>query len=380
MNILFFVADGMNEYNSSRWRASAFYNMINRVESEHKSRIAPVSSWLKQDELGVSLCEWADIISIQRVGIDKTVELATKWRNREKAVVIDYDDDYFRINRSNAAYKFWGKGKADVRVADGHTFESVMTEHPISQFARGLKAVTGATMPSRLLAKDAKAFTKSWFLPNFIEGFLYPQPNEKLPDYDEVVIGWGGSLSHIESFEHSGVIGALRKLLNEKDYVKILIVGDDRVVNKLSEHGIRREQIKHHPYVPYDRWYKTLMLYDVGIAPLAQEYDMRRSWIKVAEYMSMGIPFVATRGAPYDEEVMRDCSYGAFVEQGDLDKCDIPNESMWYEALTWAVEQQPGLKAIALDNYTRHYDYFNIYNNSNNIFKIFQDIIESEVS
>lgn len=378
VNIVFFVSDGLTEYNSSRWRASSFYNALNNNgNSNAKVRLGYAQSWMNQDDIAEKLCNWADVISIQRIGIDKTIDLAKKWRAKGKSVVIDYDDDYFRINKSNAAYKFWGNGKVDFTMQDGYKFETTMKVHPITQFVSGLQSVSGVTMPSRLLAQDAKRFTPcSWFLPNYIEKRLYPVFNDKNSG-DEIVIGWGGSLSHIESFEYSGIIPALKNVIQDNIY--LLIVGDDRVVKKLKEKGVSSKNIRFHPYVPYDRWWKTLLFYDIGIAPLAQEYDMRRSYIKVAEYMAMGIPFVATDGAPYREDFIQECEYGTFVGQGDPDKGDRQSPIEWEKALKFTIENHKERKELARKNRKKYYDILDINNNDNikSIVKIFEEINES---
>ena len=375
MNSLYFIADGPNEYNSSRWRVSSVYNAINKKDWHHKARIASSREWMAQSESAKDLCRWADIIHVQRVAIDKSIPAIKFWRQQGKAVVIDYDDDYFRINKSNAAFKFWGQGMVDVTMNDGIKFESPMGTHPISQFIEGMKACTAATMPSELLAKDASRFTSAFFVPNYLEKILYPKQNRKPIDPKNIVIGWGGSLSHIESFEHSGIVPALKNILSP--HVKLLIVGDERVVTKLKEMGVHKDGIIYRPYVPYDRWYETLLLYDIGIAPLAQEYDMRRSWIKVAEYMSMGIPFVATDTAPYQNPRIRhSCRTGLFVPQGD--KASDENPAGWEQTLGAAVASIERIKKLAEEDSVEHYANFDIDNNIEGIADIYERIIELE--
>lgn len=377
MNILYFIADGQNEYNSSRWRVSSVYNAINKMNWEHKARIASSRAWMDQTEDAKELCRWADIITIQRVGIDKSIPAIKYWRQQGKAVVIDYDDDYFRINKSNAAFKFWGEGMVDITSSDGHQFQALMAKHPIVQFIDGMKACTAVTMPSELLAKDASKYAESFFIPNYIESILYPEHNLKPFDPNKIVIGWGGSLSHIESFEHSGIVPALRKILSERENVYLLIVGDERVVAKLKEMGVRKDKIIYHPYVSYDRWYQTLKLYDIGIAPLAQEYDMRRSWIKAVEYMVMGIPFVATDTAPYhNPRVRHACRTGYFVDQGD--NADVANEQDWYRALTTMISKMPDMKKKAEIDMEEHYESFLIDNNVGSIIQTYQIIVALE--
>lgn len=379
MNIAYFIADGPNEYNSSRWRVSTQYNAIKMLNNGiDDARIASSRAWMAQDDCAKGICRWSDLIVIQRVAIDKSLPAIKYWRSQGKAVVIDYDDDYFRINRSNAAYKFWGNGMVDITVADGGKFESPMGVHPLIQFIDGLKTCTAATMPSELLAQDSRRYIEAFFIPNYLEKSIYPNLNHKKTNWDKIVIGWGGSLSHIESFEHSGIIPALRNILDGRPNIYLMIVGDERVVSKLSEFGVRKDKIIYRPYVSYDRWYETLMNYDIGIAPLAQEYDMRRSWIKVAEYMSLGIPFVATDTAPYSNPRIRHSSRtGKFIWQGE--NADEPNENGWESALNSAVDNLTGLKVRAeFDAKNEHYDNFEIMSNIESVLETYRQIIELE--
>ena len=379
MKIVFFVADGPNEYNSSRWRVSSQYNAIKMMGSRGvDARIASSKSWMAQDEYARECCQWADLIIIQRVAIDKSIPAISHWRSRGKAVVIDFDDDYFRINRSNAAFKFWGSGMVDISTADGFKFESPMGVHPLIQFINGLRACTAATMPSELLAQDTRRYTEAFFIPNYLEKSIYPKLNNKGYDQHRIIIGWGGSLSHIESFEHSGIVPALRNILAESPNVYLMIVGDERVVKKLKELGVAENKIIYRPYVSYDRWHETLATYDIGIAPLAQEYDMRRSWIKAAEYMSLGIPFVATDTAPYQNPRIRHSTRtGLFVHQGA--NADVPNPSGWESALRAMIHNLPELKAKAqLDAKAEHYHNFEITNNIDSVLETYREIIKLE--
>jgi glycosyltransferase involved in cell wall biosynthesis len=376
--IAYFVADGPNEYNSSRWRVSTQYNAIKMLNNGiDDARILSSRLWMDPNDYAKATCHWSDLIVVQRVAIEKSIPAIKFWRQQGKAVVIDFDDDYFRINRGNAAYKFWGNGMIDVVASDGVTFESQMEVHPLTQFIQGLKACTAATMPSELLALDTQRYANAFFIPNYLEKIIYPKINRKPFDWNKIVIGWGGSLSHIESFEHSGVADALRNILAKYLNVHLMIVGDQRVVNKLAENGIPKERIIYRPYVPYDRWYETLLEYDIGIAPLAQEYDMRRSWIKAAEYMSLGIPFVATDTAPYQNTRIRHSTRtGRFIYQGPL--ASDPNPGEWESALTAAILNLKELKAKAQEDAKRHYEEFDIMNNIDSVLDTYREIIRLE--
>jgi hypothetical protein len=87
-----------------------------------------------------------------------------------------------------------------------------------------------------------------------------------------------------------------------------MICGNDPRIPKALD--LPNEQMIVKPWVSYREWPSVLSHFDIGLAPLAGEYDDRRSWIKVLEYLVMRIPWVASAGSPYEEF----SSYGWIVK------------------------------------------------------------------
>jgi hypothetical protein len=65
--------------------------------------------------------------------------------------------------------------------------------------------------------------------------------------------------------------------------------------------GLPEKQVIQRPWIPYTEWAKHLCQFDIGLAPLAGNYDDRRSWVRVLEYMVMKIPWVASTSPAYHE-------------------------------------------------------------------------------
>ena len=92
--------------------------------------------------------------------------------------------------------------------------------------------------------------------------------------------------------------------------VKVLICGDPRNHELLP---VPDNQKMFQPFIPYDEWAKMLSKrFDIGIAPLAGEYDNYRSWIKPVEYCLTKTPWIGTRGPAYAEFE----NYGTLVDNG----------------------------------------------------------------
>ena len=276
----------------------------------HKVNLINIQQWSRQTEECKAICSRADIIHLQRVLVNHTYEHIKYWISRGKAVCPDWDDSYDNILESNAASDFWMHGKVSIKMPGGGKHEHELGQHPIEQFSTGLQLVTAGITPSKILSKDWEQYTPTFVVENYIDSEIYLR--EKKPPNDKIFIGWGGSLSHTQSWENSGVQDALAQILSEREEVRLFIVGDKRIVDQVP---IPRKRIVFHPYVSWWHWPKYLRLYDIGIAPLAGVYDDRRSSLKVLEYTTMGIPFVATKSPVY--ESFFDVDSGIFVPSGD---------------------------------------------------------------
>lgn len=341
------VSDGYSEFNSSRWRCTDQMDAIN-TQGLASVRATGMRQWLYNTPDIIRLMEWCDIVILHRVLTTETFKRIEFWRSRGKAVVLDGDDHYEGIENSNASYKFWGKGQVQITLPDGHSYEKPMETHPIQQFRKGLSLCAASTSPSELLCRDWSKYAPSFHIPNYLNMDAYTFPSRKKLNKDKIVIGWGGSLSHTQSFENSGVMEALKRIIAKRKNVYLLIVGDKRVVDMLP---LPKDKMLYLHYVKWDEWPRLLnSWYDIGIAPLAGEYDMRRSFIKVLEAAAMGVPFVATKGYPYKQFFGKfDPDGGLFVDQGELDSCNKSNPDGWEFALNQVIDEIDTRKTVRLD-------------------------------
>ena len=182
----------------------------------------------------------------------------------------------------------------------GIKYKKRLDVHPLQQFYEGGAICSGFTMPSRILVEDYRWVTPCWYVPNYIDSPRYlAAKRKKLPNRDgEIIIGWGGSMSHINSFKRSGVAEALRRVLLKRKNVKVMICGDERIVPLLP---LSKERIIFQPYVMWQDWPKVMSRFDIAIAPLAGRYDDSRSHIKLVEACIMGIPIVASGSVAYKD-------------------------------------------------------------------------------
>ena len=373
LNIVHVYSDGWQEFNSSRYR---YLDMARPLLAAGHRVFAPhVDQWFHQSEDIRFHCSRADLIIIQRVLVEESIDHVRAWRGRGKPLVVDFDDAYalLRPEDGNQATVFWYEGKVEVKHQTGISYWKVLDRHPLQQFYEGGRICTGFTMPSRILQADYCWDTPCWFIPNFIWTPPYLKEKAlraKLPHRsDELIIGWGGSMSHINSFKRSGVSEALRRVFLKRRHVKFMLCGDQRILPLLP---LPANRIIFKQYVTWQDWPKILGLYDIGIAPLQGRYDSSRSQIKALEFSLMGIPFVAAGCPPYQDWM--DEGIGSYIQDG-------PESESEKRADEWEA------KLIDLiDNYDYHaglmgtkFDYAMTWDasaNADNLVKIYEDIID----
>ncbi|MFZ5809924.1 MAG: glycosyltransferase [Chloroflexota bacterium] len=289
MHIVFVYADSQEEWNSSEWRCAIPSRAINRTGRHHASLLS-IESFAKNTPDALEICGGADVLVVERNLFGPVLTAIQYWKARDKVIIADFDDAYTCMHPTNLNYRFWAEGfqrETGVKI----------DPPPLTQFKWGLRLVHAATVPSRRLADDWRTYTEVYYLPNYIDLNMYQ--NSQTQTHEGVIIGWGGSMSHYQSFMESGVAEALRRVCKARPQVRVMICGNDGRIGR--DLDLPTNQLIVQPWVPYSEWPSVLANFDIGLAPLFGEYDERRSWIKVLEYMVMKIPWVASDGPPYSD-------------------------------------------------------------------------------
>jgi hypothetical protein len=266
----------MNRHNDEGWFAklihvSGFYNYLDPT----------VQDWVMP----------ADIVVLQRNIIhQQALDAMAYFQGMGKPVVVDLDDAYQSLPWSNPAHRFWHE------TDDGAALK-VLEE--------GLRQSNGLVAPNPLLLQDWAHVTNGYLLPNFAEGDWWtglPSGEELKAERglgDRVVVGWGGSVSHYDSWWGSGIREAAERVARRHPEVLWYVCGNDpRIAAQLPVPG---DQKAMQLGVPPEAWPRTVKMFDIGVAPLFGPYDQRRSWIKGLEYLLAGVPWVGTQGVPYQD-------------------------------------------------------------------------------
>jgi glycosyltransferase involved in cell wall biosynthesis len=325
-----------------------------------------------QDELCRLACADADIIHLQRVMIEDTHRYITYWKSLGKAVVVDFDDRYRLIDETNAAAPFWLHGEVEVTLGEGVKYKKELDKHPIEQFKQGIKLCTAGITPSVVLSDSWEDHVPMFVIRNYLDSSAY----HSVPKQDNspnIILGWGGSLSHQKGWAASAVNEALKRILQERENVYLLIIGDENITKNLP---VPRHKVLHMPYVAWWHWQKTLKRYDIGLAPLAGDYDDGRSNLKVAEYLMGGIPFVASKSPVYRE--FWDADSGHFVKHGhDKHHYDERAED-WYSSTIDIIDNIEYYRKKASMNIDKIGMTYDVDRNVEQIIKTYQEIIDLE--
>jgi len=233
-----------------------------------------------------------------------------------KRIVLTFDDNYGLVPKNSPSYRYWhGEGN-----------------YP--KFLKALGMVDLVIVPSKTLCNDFRKYCKEIkYVPNYLDreewGLL---PRVRGP---QKVIGWGGTMEHSLSWKGSPVSRALVKIYKEYgDRVKFLFVG------KVADAYLGDMCFESVEFVPIERWPKLVNTFDIGLAPLAGEYDRRRSCLKAVEYATLGIPYVCSFLDPYTQA--HNISGGVMVG-------DRRSGEYWYAALSRMIEEPSYYDCLSRD-------------------------------
>jgi hypothetical protein len=318
LRVLFVYADSPSEWNCSQWRQLTPSNAMNRQQENgwsaalmHYTGFLSTIPTVGGDDIPEkNKVALADLIIFQRnIVIPEAIEAIKYWQALGKPVVIDLDDAYHILPPSNPAFNFWIKGAGELDTVEVFSKlngkVNIPTSRALTFLEDGLKVSAGLISPNRNLlnAWSHCVGDKKYYLQNYAEKEWWEDlpPREdvkkKMGLENKIVIGWGGSVSHLDSFWGSGLYQALTHICHQHPNVVIKICGsDERLTTGLQ--GVSTYQIIRQYGVPPNLWPEQVRSFDIGLAPLFGFYDQHRSWIKGIEYLLAGTPWVGTIGGP----------------------------------------------------------------------------------
>ncbi len=364
LNIIFVYADSPAEWNCSQWRALTPSDAMNKAGQGWRAKLIHVSGFMNFLDEKIQDLVWpADLIIFQRNIVNTQAWAAIDyWLGMGKPMAVDLDDAYQILPYSNPAYKYWHEKPGDW---EGETIPGAA----IRYLETGLRKTNALIAPNLNLLQGWSHVCNGYYLQNYAQDDWW----ENLPDRpffkeqeglaEKIVIGWGGSVSHYDSWWGAGLREAAESISRRHPEVVWKICGNDqRIFQQLPVSPYHK---KHQPGVPPQEWPRQVRSFDIGLAPLFGWYDQHRSWLKGLEYALAGVPWVGSAGPVYDE-----------VQ--DIGGTLVQNEARhWEEAIEDLLADLPAAQEALAARQEEAYDRFFISRNLDNHARTYRAIIQN---
>lgn len=269
----------------------------------------------------------ADIIVAQRTCMDGPSRLYQALAREGRAkLVFEMDDDLFSI---------W----------QGHNKHARFFHLPEVRRAlvNNLRAAHLVTVTTEALAEVCGRHNSNVvILPNYLHSSTLdiPIPDRRIPPGDgHCIIGWGGSATHDKDWLVAKQ--AVAKTLTGYDHTRMRFLGNG------YPDGLPPDRLEFRQWTQDMReHYQRVARFDIGLAPLVDTtFNRSKSWLKVAEYMCLGVPAVAA-GTP-DYARLIDNGTTGFIARKSADWERILRELTNDAELRAVVGQQARKKAAA---------------------------------
>lgn len=266
-----------------------------------------------------------DIIIAQRQTNPAILKYLRRLKSDGKTIIAETDDALEAVHPSNPAAATYKKGSQ----ALNNYRESIGLAH-------GLTVTT-----PELGANYAPLNRNIYVVPNCLDFGLrkWPGPHKF---GDELSLGWTGSVSH---FLDLSVIGpALAEVMRKYPHVRYTHFAHDSLLHYLVDnYKLPIDRIVHIPPVSFEEHPQLLPRIDIGLAPLANNaFNQAKSPLKVLEYSACGIPYVASKVAPYQR----------YADNG-VDGFIAETTSEWVDRLSLLIEDTTRRKEMSEAAYTK---------------------------
>jgi glycosyltransferase involved in cell wall biosynthesis len=162
-------------------------------------------------------------------------------------------------------------------------------------------------------------------------------------DRGGVVIGWGGSSTHLYDWSEVAYRPILHTMKTHP-HTRVRFLGTP------YDTGLPRDRVEKLQWVrDMNVHYGRVGNFDIGLAPLVNnKFNKAKSWLKMAEHMMCGVPAVCSPLPDYKRLV--DHGRTGFIAKNEKEWCAVLDELVRDEELRMLVGQQA--RKFAADNLT----------------------------
>lgn len=290
MKILYCKADQPGEANCSKYLCEEPTVAINKAGT-HSANCIHINEFIQNNETTQNLVSEADIIILERNLFNDALTLMQYWKVRGKNFAICFDDGYSVIHPKNVSYDFWTKGELHEPDANGNMQTGYINPLPLTQMGWAISMSKGLQTVTQAIVDDWAHCNDGYVIQHHLVTERYKNATPLFPHDGKIWVAWSGSMSHVDSFESSGVLPAFERISKRYKNVVIFIAGDKRVYDIIN---LPQGKKIYAPYVPLEQYPNLLKSIDIFAIPLAGEYDKRRSQIKPVEAGIVEVPTLCT--------------------------------------------------------------------------------------
>jgi glycosyltransferase involved in cell wall biosynthesis len=262
------------------WKQNIRYRVMNPLEAlarrGHEIAYAREGEGHRVGPLREEALRGCDVVHGYRLLGPEELRLVERLLRDGAAFVWDTDDDLSLVPKESPHYR--GTGALNAQRIFARTV----------QIAQHADVVTTST--ERLAERYRQAgIERVEVLGNYLAPELVRVRQRK---HEGIVIGWVAGLEHAADLVRIPIADTLRRLLDVHAHLRVASIGVDL--------GLPADRYVHYPEVPIHCLHEHLGRWDIGIAPLADiPFNRARSDIKLKEYASAGLPWLASPVGPY---------------------------------------------------------------------------------
>jgi glycosyltransferase involved in cell wall biosynthesis len=290
------------------WGANAYYRAIDPLKA--MERRGHEVLWPTDWEANPSVPRLAecDVVHVYRRADDEIRPLLSKLVRSGTPFTYDNDDDFTAIPKQSPDYKKMGGFR-------GQRYFAATVK--VAQLASSVTTTTDA-----LAEKYRRAGVQDV---EVIGNYLPVGVKRRRNRHDGIVIGWVAAGEHRADAAQIKIADPLRQLLEQHDNLHVECIGVDLGLT---------DRYRHTPFVDFQQLPRRIGAWDIGIAPLSDTpMNRSRSDIKLKEYASCGVPWLASAVGPYA---------GLGEDEGGW----LVRDDGWFEALDQLVRRRRERKRL----------------------------------
>ena len=290
-------------------------------------------------------------------------------------LIYDIDDCFHEINVKNPAFGFF-----DINTEFGNknlrNFEYFLAESDGVIFStRELKGYYEEQFPhSHILHNglDLSLKCRNWSPSSKAKRNEIAASQGCYVDENTVVVGWAGSITHIADLEPMS--DAINTILQQNPNSLIGMYCDPEMAMHfcLNSWGLAENRYFLIPPTSFKYYPEKLSYFDIGLAPIKNcAFNRCKSDLRLIEMGAMGVPYVASKVAPYYRFHLQTKGVGGYIAE---------TTEEWVEKTSLLIRktQERELRGLTLKNYV--YNNCDVSNSASSLVYTLKTIRENSFS